>query len=101
MGRSDLEKKGRSIGKAVTIIESGLRASLNKDVGGHIAQSLDSLYGYMSHRLVLGGARNQTEPLEEVLRLLGELREAWSSMDTSSPAVVGRPGSASQLPERV
>lgn len=86
MARSDPERKGRSICKAVTIIESGLRASLNKDVRGPIAQSLDSLYGYMSNRLFVGGARNQPEPLEEVLRLLGELREAWSSIDTS-PAV--------------
>jgi flagellar protein FliS len=87
MAKSDLEKKGRSISKAVTIIESGLRASLNKDVGGPIAQSLDALYAYMSDRLFLGGVRNQPEPLEEVLTLLGELRGAWSSIGANSCTV--------------
>lgn len=85
MGRGDLEKKGSSISKAVMIIESGLRASLNREAGGPIAQRLDALYGYMSNRLVLGSMRNQPEPLEEVLGLLGELREAWASIDKISP----------------
>jgi flagellar protein FliS len=80
MSKSETEEKGRAVSKAVLIIESGLRASLNKEVGGEFAQSLDSLYEYMSGRLVLGNMQNKVELLEEVLRLLADLKEAWASI---------------------
>ena len=80
MAHGNLEEKGRAVSKAVMIIESGLRASLNTDVGGDLARSLDGLYEYMSRRLLLGHARNQPDLLEEVHSLIGELRMAWASI---------------------
>jgi flagellar secretion chaperone FliS len=80
MSKGQTEEKGRAVSKAVLIIESGLRASLNKEVGGELAQSLDSLYEYMSTRLVMGNMQDKAELLEEVLRLLGELKEPWASI---------------------
>jgi flagellar protein FliS len=97
MKSGHLEEKGRSISKAIAIIESGLRASLDKEVGGEIAQSLDSLYGYMSGRLAMGNVRNQTAFLEEVHALLGELKEAWASIgEPSSDFIASTPQSVSE-----
>jgi flagellar protein FliS len=97
MKSGHLEEKGHSISKAIAIIESGLRASLDKEVGGEIAQSLDSLYGYMSGRLAMGNVRNQTAFLEEVHALLGELKEAWASIgEPSSHFIASAPQSVSE-----
>ena len=44
MQKEDIPNKGAMLSKAISIIESGLRLSLDKKVGGEIAESLDALY---------------------------------------------------------
>lgn len=91
----NLEKKSAAISKASAIILEGLRAALDTSRGGDIAVQLDSLYAYMNERLMLAHVNNAAEPLEEVLGLLRELREAWeqigkqarSSASTSHPSL--------------
>jgi flagellar protein FliS len=73
-------EKGAMISKAIMIIESGLKASLDKKAGGEIAESLDALYDYMSNRLYIANLKNQPEPVHEVIRLLAELRSAWEGI---------------------
>jgi flagellar protein FliS len=82
MKNGDVKAKGQAISHAITIIDSGLRASLDKTTGGEIATSLDALYEYMSNRLLLANIRNDTSILEEVDSLLGQLREAWEAIGT-------------------
>lgn len=80
MQNQDIEGKGNMISKAIMIIESGLRSSLDKKAGGEIAESLDALYRYMSDRLYISNLKNKPEPLHEVIKLLSELREAWEEI---------------------
>jgi flagellar protein FliS len=80
--------KGQAISKAVTIVESGLRASLNKEVGGEIALNLDNLYVYMVKRLIEANLGNREDLLEEVQRLLQDLRDTWNRID---PGAAGQP----------
>jgi flagellar secretion chaperone FliS len=83
MKNKDIPGKGMSISKAIMIIDNGLRASLDKKVGGEIAVSLDSLYEYMSRRLLEANLNNQPEILEEVHRLLSELKSAWDAIGST------------------
>ncbi len=83
MNEGDLTKKSAAISKANTIIMEGLQAALDPHQGGEIARQLDALYVYMVQRLMLGHAMNQTEPLEEVLGLLRELRGAWEQIGSN------------------
>ncbi|WGG53396.1 flagellar export chaperone FliS [Rugamonas sp. DEMB1] len=89
MRGNDIEAKGKSISKAIMIIDSGLRASLDKKAGGEIAEGLDSLYEYMSARLLTANLKNDTGIVEEVRRLLTELRDAWNAIG-DTPAVTGK-----------
>ncbi len=93
MKAKEIEKKGMAISKAIMIIESGLRASLDKKAGGQIAQSLDSLYEYMGRRLLLANVGNKPEMLEEVIALLVDLKGAWDAIgDTANaPAPAAAP----------
>lgn len=80
MQAGDIPAKGQSISKAITIIDSGLRASLNKEIGGEIALNLDALYGYMSSRLIIANLKNQPTILEEIYQLLKGLKDAWEQI---------------------
>ena len=73
--------KGKEISRAIAFIENGLRASLNKNVGGELALNLDALYAYMSKRLIAANTKNDVAILDEVYRLLGELKEAWDAIN--------------------
>ncbi|MCC6071336.1 flagellar export chaperone FliS [Massilia sp. GCM10020059] len=85
MKAGNIPEKGAAISKAIQIIENGLRASLDREVGGQIAEGLDSLYEYMGRRLLTANLNNQPEVLEEVLRLLTELRDAWNAIGATPP----------------
>jgi flagellar protein FliS len=45
-----------------------------------LAQDLDALYGYMCLRLVFANLHNDPDVLDEVSRLLGEIKGAWDSI---------------------
>ena len=65
-----------------------LRNSLNVKAGGAIAANLDALYEYMGTRLVLANASNKPELLDEVSRLLNEIRAAWLQIPAQGRAKV-------------
>jgi flagellar protein FliS len=79
MERDEIADKGANISWAISIIE-GLRGSLDHKEGGKIAQNLDMLYEYMSHRLLESNLRNDLDILSEIHELLGEVREGWSGI---------------------
>lgn len=78
--RKEIAAKGASISKALTIIDGGLKACLDMNTGGELAQNLYSLYGYMSQRLLLANQQNDTGILDEVSQLLIDLKGAWESI---------------------
>jgi flagellar secretion chaperone FliS len=78
--QGNIPARGEAISKAISIIESGLQQSLNKDVGGDIAARLDALYTYMAHRLLEANVRQSEEVLVEIDGLLATLEEAWMAI---------------------
>lgn len=78
--RHEISDKGQAISKAIMIIDSGLRGGLNLEDGGELAQTLDSLYSYMSQRLMQANLQNNPVLLDEVHTLLGDLKSAWISI---------------------
>ncbi|HTH94919.1 MAG TPA: flagellar export chaperone FliS [Rhodocyclaceae bacterium] len=87
MQQKNIPEKGSDISKAINIIGNGLRASLDVEAGGLLAERLYALYDYMCARLLHANLRNDEEALNEVSRLLGELRSAWAEI-ADDPAVV-------------
>ncbi|MEI7431781.1 MAG: flagellar export chaperone FliS [Betaproteobacteria bacterium] len=77
MESGNVPQKGMAITKAIDIILNGLRASLNLEEGGNLAQNLYALYDYMARRLLHANLRNDKAALDEVLNLLSEIHSAW------------------------
>lgn len=72
--------KGVAIGRAIAIISEGLSGSLNLEVGGELAKNLRSLYDYVALRLVEANLKDDVEILDEVTRLLTEIKEGWDAI---------------------
>lgn len=81
MENGAIPDKGMAISKAISIIQEGLRLSLDKEVGGELAENLDALYEYMGQRLLQANVRNDQAILDEVLGLLSGLRDSWAQID--------------------
>lgn len=83
---SNVAAKGAALSKAITIIDNGLRASLDKKAGGEIAANLDALYDYMSRRLLEANIKNDTAIVQEIHDLMADLRGAWVAIgDNNEP----------------
>ena len=78
-------EKAQLLHRAVAIIDE-LRNSLNFKAGGELANNLDSLYEYMCTRIMQANASNKPEWLDEVSRLLGEIRAAWLQISSQGRA---------------
>lgn len=78
LARGDMATKGQKIGKAARIVEEGLRGGLDLARGGELAVNLDRLYRYIGQRLTEANLRNDDRALDECVRLLAPLRDAWN-----------------------
>lgn len=86
MARNEVLPKGAAIGKAVRILEEGLKAGLNLREGGEIATNLRQLYDYSILRLTQANLRNDEKALEEVARLIEPVAESWKQIKGPGPA---------------
>ena len=80
MRERQFESKGRAVGRAMRIIDEGLQAGLNMKDGGKIAADLDSLYTYVSLRLVQATASNDEASLLECAALIEPISSAWAQI---------------------
>ena len=64
------------VSRAMAIITE-FSNSLDHDIGGQIAEDLDSLYEFMRKELTAANINNDVEKLYVVEKLLVDLRETW------------------------
>ncbi len=86
MQQERIAEKGQAISQAIDIVANGLKASLNFAAGDELANRLAALYDYMCNRLLHANLKNDPAALNEVGRLLAELRSAWAEI-AQDPAV--------------
>ncbi|MBL1265093.1 flagellar export chaperone FliS [Candidatus Methylomicrobium oryzae] len=77
--RKEIAQKGENISKAITIV-GGLQASLDKEKGGELAENLNSLYDYMSQRLLMANIQSNEAILDEVADLMLEIKAGWDEI---------------------
>lgn len=85
MRSGNIEAKGRAIGRAVSIVNEGLKGTLNLRDGGKLAADLDGLYGYITLRLTHANLRNDEAALVECNQLIEPVRSAWAGIADKAP----------------
>jgi len=72
----DFEGKCKALAKTQDIIDE-LRHALDFEKGGEIARNLESLYNYISRKLIISNVNKNINDLNEVVGILEELKSAW------------------------
>ena len=75
-----IEAKGKAVGRAVRILEEGLRGGLDLAAGGALAADLNALYVYVAMRLTHANLHNDEPALDECARLIEPIRSAWAEI---------------------
>ncbi len=82
--RGDIKSKGEKLGKAIRIIEEGLKSNLNLKSGGQIASNLDTIYDYCVLRMTYANVHNDGAALTEIVKLLSVVLDGWKSIAETS-----------------
>lgn len=77
MKSGNIAEKGKSVSKALDILNQGLLAALDREKGGEVADNLASLYEYCGSLLLKANRHNDFEALDEAARLLDDIATAW------------------------
>lgn len=78
----DIPAKGRSISRAVRILEEGLKAGLDAERGGNLAVNLRSLYDFCIFSLSEANLRNDVAMVDDVIRVIHPVADGWSQIRT-------------------
>ena len=81
LARGDIAGKGLMLGKAIDIIiglRDGLDAGKSEDPA--YVQQLESLYVYMTNRLMEANVKNDVTIMDEVLGLLVTVKSGWDAI---------------------
>ena len=85
MLQKNVAARGAAISKALAIIDDGLKASVDSEKGGELAQKLHALYDYMIRQLTIAGLENNVVKIEEVDQLLATIEDAWRQIGGIKP----------------
>jgi flagellar protein FliS len=83
--KKKIEERAKHIFKIQDALEE-LQVSLNMDAGGEIAANLFNLYSYMFSVTIDANIHSDKAKMEEVLKFLETLREAWAQANLKSKA---------------
>lgn len=79
--QGNIARRGEMISRAINIIDNGLRAGLNHEIGGKIAEDLESLYEYVSRNLLEANLTKNGDNLPHLISLMVDLSETWKAID--------------------
>ena len=81
MEQGKIAVKCERLSKALDIVLS-LRDCLSMEEGGDIAKNLDALYDFMGSEISRANAENVTQPIDDVIGMLREIKSAWDQIPT-------------------
>ncbi len=91
MQANDIAGKGQAIGRAVRLLEEGLKAGLDAK-GGELAGNLRGLYDYCIVVLSEANLYTNLQKVDEVISLIQPIAQAWTQI---RPEVAATPRAAS------
>jgi flagellar protein FliS len=98
-----IDKRAYYINKTSAIV-SEFAATLDHKQDAQLAEDLDALYSYILGRLLKANLKNDADPLQEVKKLLSDLRSTWAQaieinkQEIREAAGIDTPGAAAYRP---
>jgi flagellar protein FliS len=90
MESNNIEGRGLAISKAIDIVDSGLKASVDMEKGGELATNLVATYELVIRNLLLANLNADPEKLSLAERLLTDIADAWrTAVDSNSVTALG------------
>ncbi len=77
----NVARRGEMISRAINIIDNGLRAGLDHQMGGDIPADLERLYEYVSRNLLLANLNQSASSLPPLIALMVEMADTWKAID--------------------
>src|SRR3546814_5676607 len=74
---NNIEGRGLAISKAIDIVDSGLKVSVDLEAGGELAKNLVATYDLIIRNLLLANLNADSEKLDLAERLLTDIGSAW------------------------
>ena len=85
--RRDIAARRDAVSRALAIV-SELQSVLDMQAGGALAESLDESYTFVTGQLMEASFKQDVRPIDEAVRVLSTLREAWVAV-AAKAAVAG------------
>lgn len=83
MQNRDIAGRGAAISKAIDIVDSGLKASVDTDLGGELATNLITTYELIIRHLLLANLNADDKHLGIAEKMLTDIAQAWrEAVDT-------------------
>jgi len=73
----NIAERGMAVSKAIDIVDSGLKASVDQEAGGELARNLVATYELVIHHLMQANLHADEEKLILAETLLKDLGSAW------------------------
>jgi flagellar protein FliS len=90
MRQGNIEGRGLAISRAIDIVDSGLKTSIDREAGGELAANLLTVYDLVIRNLMLANLNNDAARLDLAERLLTDIGDAWrTSTGTGSSTAIG------------
>lgn len=86
MKNQDIAGRGTAISKAIDIVDSGLKASVDTEVGGELATNMIATYDLVIRNLLLANLNADEEALTLAETMLTNLSDAWREAVSSTNA---------------
>lgn len=83
MQNQDVAGRGMAISKAIDIVDSGLKASVDTEVGGELANNMIATYELVIRNLLLANLNADEDALTLAQTILTNLSDAWREAVTS------------------
>lgn len=88
MASGDTVAKGNAISKAISIVDNGLKASLDAKAAGaagaELVANLSALYDFVIRRLLYANLHHDVKALDEAEAILENIASAWREVGGAS-----------------
>lgn len=87
MQNQDIAGRGMAISKAIDIVDSGLKASVDTDAGGELANNLIATYDLIIRNLLLANLNADEESLTLAETMLTDISQAWREISSTGSSL--------------